>query len=116
VYDDHDPHYQEQDLSVSQMWDTQIHSPAEHLYQQDRPGLGDRFSALGGEMKITEYDKARNVHTINIIFGVGVRDREVKAVVKALEDLSYKSAGSQTVDCTDSTKASMFNYTLDEQK
>jgi nucleoside diphosphate kinase len=63
-------------------------------------------------MKITEYDKGENANTINIIFGVGVRSREIGEINQFLENKGFHLSGSRTVDCTNESKHTIHNYML----
>ena len=67
-------------------------------------------------MKITEYDKVKNVHTINIIYGIGVREHELINVLQILEGLGYKTYSSETAQCVDGTLTTVHNYTLEQEK
>ena len=64
-------------------------------------------------MKITEYNKANNATTISVIYGIGVRETEAQQLHQTLTEAGYKPTGSQTIDCTDQTKHTINNYTLD---
>lgn len=62
-------------------------------------------------IKVSEYDEKKNVNTIHIVFGIGVRHKEKVAIQEQLKTIGYKSSGSSH---DPNSNCSVYAFELDQ--